>query len=111
MSSESRKHYVEMIVDMASADGIVSDELNLEVDHLRFAFETAMNRLSEEQQEEVFREFIEQFQIEFIPGVTDNPDDEFVEKCLDCGHVEESDGYGGNDCPACGRPMHVEHAE
>ena len=32
------------------------------------------------------------------------------EVCL-CGHFEPSDGYGGNDCPECGRAMRVTSGE
>jgi hypothetical protein len=30
-----------------------------------------------------------------------------VERCPNCGHTEESDGYGNNDCPECGARMLV----
>ena len=35
---------------------------------------------------------------------------EFYEVC-ECGHKEISDGYGGNDCPDCGKRMAVVPAE
>ena len=25
----------------------------------------------------------------------------YYELCPNCGHIEDSDGYGGNDCPQC----------
>jgi hypothetical protein len=32
---------------------------------------------------------------------------DWIEECPECGHREESDGYGGNDCPECNEAMKV----
>jgi hypothetical protein len=50
---------------------------------------------------------------EIIALVGGNEDDdccddaEYFEECPECGHREESDGYGGNDCPECNEAMKV----
>jgi tRNA(Ile2) C34 agmatinyltransferase TiaS len=34
----------------------------------------------------------------------------WFEECPECGHREESDGYGGTDCPECNHAMQVHRA-